>query len=309
MSIRAILIASCLLAGTAGAGEYPLPVNGDVVGEVQVIEARDEDTFVGLARTYGVGFDSLKQANPDVDPWLPGKGTRIVIPTEFVLPDAPREGIVINLPELRLYYFPNDGRGTVITHPISIGRMDWGTPLGRTSIVAKAKDPAWYPPQSVREEHAANNDPLPAVVPPGPDNPLGKFALRLGIPGYLIHGTNKPAGLGMRVSHGCIRLFPEDIESLFGMVGTGTRVTIVNQPYKVGWADDGLYLEAHPPLQEEVEDGQWTATELTRAFVAATKSRRADVRWSYAEELMSMARGIPEIVSVPGTIADIVADD
>ena len=303
-----IWVSALVLLTEVHAAEFPLPENGDLVGEVQIVEARHEDTFVALARRYDVGFEALRLANPDLDPWLPGEGTRVVVPTQFVLPDAERTGVVINLPELRLYYFPDDGTSRVITHPVSIGRMDWGTPLGRTSIIAKAENPSWYPPQSIRDEHEAMNDPLPAVVPPGPENPLGNHALRLGIPGYLIHGTNKPAGLGMRVTHGCIRMFPEDIEALFGLVPTGTRVTIVNQPYKLGWGLDGLYIEAHPPLDEELENEQWTATELTRIFVSATESRRADVRWQEAEQKMAEARGLPALVSVPGTITEVVTE-
>ncbi len=304
-----IAILAWSLATVAAAAEYPLPESGEIVGETLIVEAREEDTFVILARRHDVGFEALRQANPDVDPWLPGEGTQVVIPTQFVLPRAERRGIVVNVPELRLYYFPDDGSNRVITHPISIGRMDWGTPLGRTTIVAKAEKPSWYPPQSIRDEHAAMNDPLPAVVPPGPDNPLGDHALRLGIPGYLIHGTNKPAGLGMRVTHGCIRMFPEDIEGLFSMVPTGTPVHIVNQPYKLGWGDDGLYIEAHPPLDEEQQDERWTATELTRIFVAATQEQRADVRWRYAEEIMAAGRGTPALVSVPGTITAVLAEE
>lgn len=295
-----------LAAGAAVAAEFTLPEEGDIVGAVQIIKARDEDTFVKLARRYGVGYEALKLANPGIDEWLPGEGTEIRIPTRFVLPQAERSGIVINLPELRLYYFPDDGSNRVITHPISIGRMAWRTPLGRTSVVRKTENPSWIPPESIREEHAAMNDPLPAVVPPGPDNPLGTRALYLALAGYLIHGTNKPAGVGMRVTHGCIRLFPEDIEALFETVDPGTPVQIVNQPYKLGWGSDGLYIEAHPPLQEERDNEQWTATELTRIYVAATQQRRADMRWRRAEEVMAIATGLPELVSVPGTITAVV---
>jgi L,D-transpeptidase ErfK/SrfK len=284
------------------AAEYRLPTDGDLIGEVQLIEAQHEDTFVKLARQYNVGFEALRQANPDVDAWLPGAGTEIRIPTRFVLPRAERRGIVVNLPELRLYYFPDDGSDRVFTYPISIGRMDWGTPLGRTEVIGKTVNPTWYPPQSIRDEHAAMNDPLPAVVPPGPDNPLGKHKLTLGIPGYLIHGTNKPSGVGMRVTHGCIRMFPEDIEALFSMVGTGTSVRLINQPFKLGWDRDALHMEAHLPLGEQREGEEWTATELTRLVVAATEERRVSMRWDLAERVMVASRGIPESVSVPGTL-------
>jgi L,D-transpeptidase ErfK/SrfK len=297
------------LACSAWGAEFVVSDDFEVVGESRVIKARYEDTFVSLARTHNVGFESLRRANPGVDAWLPGEGTEIVIPHRFVLPRAPREGIVINVAELRLYYYPKPEPGAesrrVITHPISIGRMDWKTPLGTTTVVGKAANPTWYPPQSIRDEHAARDDFLPAVVPPGPDNPLGKHALRLGLPGYLIHGTNRPSGVGMRVTHGCIRMFPEDIESLFDMVPTGTKVHIVNQPYKLGWAEDGLHLEAHPPLAEEgAEEAEWGVTELTRAYVAATDERRAEVRWDLAERVMLAARGIPEFVAVESSLSE-----
>jgi L,D-transpeptidase ErfK/SrfK len=293
------------MAGPARAAEYDLSPDNDVIGEVQHIQARYEDTFVALARTYGVGYEEMRSANPGVDAWLPGEGTEIVLPTQHVLPRAPRTGIVVNVAELRLYYFPANEPGKVITHPISIGALDWSTPLGVTTVTAKVKNPAWYPPQSIRDEHAANNDPLPRVVPPGPDNPLGKFALRLGLPGYLIHGTNKPSGVGMRVTHGCIRLFPEDIEAMYKTVPIGTQVRIVNQPYKLGWGpDSSLYLEAHTPLSEDVETGAWTLTDLTREFVAVTGDRYVDVSWDSAEVAMHAATGVPVRVSGPARPRD-----
>jgi L,D-transpeptidase ErfK/SrfK len=324
-----ILLPLGLLASAASAAEYWVPQQDEVFGEDQVVAARYEDTFVALARTYNVGYEALRRANPGVDPWLPGEGTKVVIPTRFVLPRAPHRGIVVNVAELRLYYFPADaatspegtpvGSRRVITHPISIGKMDWSTPLGTTSITSKVLNPPWTPPQSIRAEHEADNNPLPRVVPPGPDNPLGKHALRLGLAGgYLIHGTNKPSGVGMRVTHGCIRMFPEDIEALFKTVPVGTPVTIVNQPYKLGWTADGLYLEAHPPLvkapaadTEEIDEpstadakepepvvAEASLTDLTRAYVAATETRKGDVRWDLAEAVATAARGVPELVSV-----------
>lgn len=295
--ILSILLGLAVLNG-ASAMELELSKDSDVVGQARVIVAEYEDTFIKLARQYNLGFEELAQANPAVDPWLPGEGTEIVLPTHFVLPKTPRQGVVINLPELRLYYYPDGESGRVITHPISIGRMDWGTPLGRSEIISKVLNPTWYPPESIREEHAADNRPLPKVVPPGPDNPLGKHAMRLSLPGYLIHGTNKPSGLGMRVTHGCIRMFPEDIEALFEEVPIGTPVRIVNQPYKLGWTNEGFYLEAHPPLDEQTEDDAWTMTELTRAFVAATGEGQGEVfSWDLAEGVALRSLGIPEFVS------------
>ncbi len=226
-----------------------------VVGGLQVIRLRQKDTFIDVAQAYHLGYDELVDANPGVDPWLPGEGTSIVLPTRFVLPEAPREGLVLNVAAKRLFYFPKAEKGaqaSVYTYPISIGREGWATPLGKTKIVAKTKDPLWRVPASIRKEHAEDGDPLPPVVKPGPDNPLGRYAMRLAIPGdYLIHGTNKPAGIGMRMSHGCIRMNPDDIEWLFQQVPIGLPVHIVNQPVLIGTAAGELFLEAHPALEED----------------------------------------------------------
>jgi L,D-transpeptidase ErfK/SrfK len=323
----ALLPLLCIFyAASAQAAEFWVGEGDEVFGAVQVIEARHEDTFVSLARTYNVGYEELRQANPGIDEWLPGEGTKITVPTLYVLPRAAQRGIVVNVAELRMYYFPAQsgplpegvapGSRRVVTHPISIGRMDWSTPLGVTTITGKVANPSWYPPQSIRDEHAARNDILPRVVPPGPDNPLGKHAMRLGLPGYLIHGTNKPSGVGMRVTHGCVRMFPEDIESLYKTVPVGTPVNIVNQPVKIGSMADGtLYLEAHPTaLSESNVDGEAVAasaevaepiresplTSLMRAYIAATEERRVDLDWDAAERVAQSSSGVPEAVSVAG---------
>ena len=262
---RALLLAvwialGCLTAGAAQALTYPLPPPGsDVVGAVQRIEARESDTLLALGREYGIGYEEMRRANPGVDVWLPGEGTSITIPSRFVLPNAPREGVVINIPEMRLYYYPEpkeNQRPVVETYPISVGRMDWSTPLGVSRITEKTRNPYWFPPDSILEERAAQGRPLPEAVPPGPDNPLGRHKMRLSIPGgaYLIHGTNEPRGIGMRVTHGCIRMFPEDVESLFERLPEGTQVRIVNQPVKAGWLGGNLAIEAHPVLPADAEN-------------------------------------------------------
>ncbi len=322
---------------------FELPPGTDVVGEVQVIIARYEDTFIDIARAYDVGYDELVYANPDVDPWLPGAGTRVVLPTQHVLPNAPREGIVLNIGSKRIFYYPRAAQGetpVVITHPVGIGREGWSTPIGVTKIVAKTKDPVWTVPASIRKEHAEAGDPLPAKVPAGPDNPLGAYAMRLGFPSYLIHGTNKPSGIGMRVSHGCVQLFPEDIESLFSQVPVGTRVQIVNEPRLLGWRAGNLYLEVHPALEDDrrdldaalaarlkVElkksalkssgasgDGQLPAPALDQALVAATVAgnRGLPVRLltpaADAATVVAGARLSQNIVTHP-VAADDAADD
>jgi L,D-transpeptidase ErfK/SrfK len=239
-------------------GAYALSPGEDVVGGLQSVTARHEDTLPDLARLFDLGYEEITRANPGLDPWLPGEQARVVLPTLFVMPDAPREGLVLNIAGMRLYYYRKGKQvPQVYTHPIGIGRLGWSTPLGRTKITAKAKDPSWYVPESIRKEHAEEGDPLPPVVPPGPDNPLGRYVLRLGMPGYLIHGTNKPWGVGMRVSHGCIRLYPEDIEGLYAMVPRDAPVTIVDQPYLAGWHEGRLLFTAYRPLEET--GGDWLA--------------------------------------------------
>lgn len=276
---------------------YELPEDGSsLVGTIQVAVVAEGETLLDIGRRFGVGYREITGANPGVDPWIPEVGSEIVVPTRFVLPDAPRKGIVLNIPEMRLYYYPSPKKGkkpTVETYPVSIGRMDWKTPVGLTSIVAKVKNPSWYPPKSVRKEAEEDGRKLPAIVPPGRDNPLGKHALRLGIPGYLIHGTNKPAGVGMRVTHGCLRMFPEDIAGLYESVPNNTPVNIVNQPYKVGWKADVLYLEAHPPLEEDTDLVERGLTVVTEVIVAATQERPASVDWDMAHAVYEQQRGVP----------------
>ena len=225
-----------------------------VIGEPQVVFARAEDTLSDLAREYGLGYDEIVAANANVDPWLPGEGMPVVLPTQYVLPDVERTGLILNIATKRLFYFLEaeaDGARQVLTYPIGIGRVGWETPLGETTVVSKARDPHWWVPASVRQEHAENGNPLPSVVPPGPDNPLGHRVLKLDMPGYLIHGTNQPYGVGMRVSHGCVRLYPENIEFLYELVDVGEQVTIINDPFQFGFRDGKLYFEAHAPLEDD----------------------------------------------------------
>lgn len=304
--LRMLCLAACAsVAATAAAEQFALPANGsDIVGEMRTARTDEKDTLLDVARRHGLGYEEIRNANPGVDAWLPGTGTDVLVPKRRLLPRAARQGIVINLPEHRLYWFPPAAPGetpTVWTFPVSIGKMDWNTPLGTTRIVSKLKDAPWIPPKSVREEHAKRGDFLPAVVPPGPDNPMGRYKMGLGIPGgaYLIHGTNRPAGVGMQVTHGCMRLYPEDIEALYGMVTIGTPVTIVNQPYKWGWHDGELMIEVHPPLQEDAVEPP-TLTDLTRLIVEATRAAPLPIDWSGAEQAWREARGIPTVVSMPG---------
>lgn len=291
------------------------PKSTGVLGELQVTFARHEDTLPDIARRFNLGFDELQNANPEVDPWLPGEGTRIVLPTQFVLPDAPTEGVVVNLAALRMFYFPKpgkDGKRVVHTYPIGIGKVGWATPEGGTKIVSKRKDPWWTPPASVRREHAAEGDPLPARVPPGPDNPLGNRAMNLGWPSYLIHGTNKPAGVGLRASHGCIRMYPEDVVALFDGVAVGTRVTVVNQPIVYRWHAGSLYVQAYPPHEELLEAkskkkaGKAAAVHthldeaLANKMFQRAKAQGGTVDLALAEQAVNEARGVALPVSRGG---------
>ncbi|RCV90780.1 L,D-transpeptidase family protein [Vreelandella rituensis] len=235
-------------------GHFKLPENGAVIGERYAITVKDpEETLIDIARRHNIGYEEIRMANPDVSLWVPGLGTEVVIPAQYILPPAPREGVVINLSELRLYYYPADNPDIVESYPVSVGRDEFATPVGLTKTTIKVKDPAWAPPSSMRREAAERGEPAPSIVPAGPDNPLGRHAILLDMPSYLIHGTNRPDGVGMRVSRGCIRMYPEDIESLYERLPSGTKVNLIDAPFKAGWSADGnLYGQSFPQLEENV---------------------------------------------------------
>lgn len=292
---------SALFYLPALADTYALPPAGnDVIGKPQIVLTRDHDTLLDIARSYDLGYDEITTANPGVDPWLPKPGTRILLPTRFILPPGARRGIVLNIAEMRLYFFPKPKPGQtpmVITHPVGIGREGWSTPLGETHVAAKRAHPNWYVPPSILKEHAAKGDPLPRVVAAGPDNPLGNYAMPLAIPGYLIHGTNKPFGIGRRVSHGCIQLYPEDIKGLFKDIPVGTPVRIINQPYKAGWLNDQIYLETHAPLEEDRKSTGTNLTPMVNVILDTAKDRKV-VDWDKATEVAARHVGIPLSISV-----------
>jgi len=266
-----------------------------VVGHNMVVYSRAEDTLLDIARQFDLGYRDITDANPDVDAWLPGENTPVVLPTRFILPDAAKQGIVINIAEMRLYYYPKVADGEtqqVISHPIGIGREGWATPLGKARITQKVKDPSWTPPESIRKEHAEKGDILPRVVPAGPDNPLGAYAMRLSMPGYLLHGTNKPYGVGLRVSHGCIRLFPEDIEHLFNITPSNTPVEIVYQPHKAGMRNGQLYLEAHRQQKDIDQREGNNMTPMVKAILNVQDGLPSDEHWPYAETVVRQQQGV-----------------
>ncbi|WP_447928802.1 L,D-transpeptidase family protein [Vreelandella sp. EE27] len=262
-------------------GHFRLPEEGDIVGQYYTVTVQDpEETLLDIARRHNIGYEEIRMANPDVSLWVPGEGTEVIIPAQYILPPAPREGVVVNLSELRLYYYPADNPGVVETYPVSVGREEFATPVGMTRTTVKVKDPAWSPPSSMRAEAAARGEPAPSVVPAGPDNPLGRHAILLAMPSYLIHGTNRPEGVGMRASRGCIRMYPEDIESLYERVPSGTQVNLMDAPFKAGWGADGtLFVQSYPQLEENVGDFE----PLLNAIERVESLTEDDVQVDYAQ--------------------------
>ncbi|MFN7096617.1 MAG: L,D-transpeptidase family protein [Gammaproteobacteria bacterium] len=289
-----------LLALQATAATYSLPTDADVVGSLQMTTLRSGVSLSTVVENYDIGYYELLEANPQMNPLHPYVGQRVIIPTQYVLPQAPRQGIVINLAELRLYYYP-PGQNVVITEPIGIGRMGWNTPTGTFKIIEKIPNPTWHVPASIAADQASQGVILPKTIPPGPDNPLGAYAMRLSLPDYLIHGTNKPAGVGRRVSSGCIRMYPEDIASLFQMVAVGTPVTIVNQPFKAGWLNGQLYLEAVQPLSEQRSQmGSNLLQLMAQAVDNATAGTNAVINWNKAEMIANQQSSIPQVIGKAG---------
>jgi len=290
-----------LLPAPAATHRFDIDADTQIVGYVQRTVVGKDDTLPDIARRFDVGYEEMLLANPGVDPWIPGAGREVVIPTQFILPAAPHEGVVVNVAAMRIYYYAPHKKGepqVVYTHPIGIGRVGWKTPEGTTRIISRTKDPVWVVPKSVREEHAQDGEILPARVPPGPDNPLGEYMFRLGWQSYLVHGTNKPYGVGMRSSHGCIRLYPEDIKVFYDLIPIGTKVTVVNQPYLLGTRDGTPYLQAYAIMEDDSRD--WSTDRqrlLARLFgpkLHKELSAKDDaIDWRRVAELAHAPRAIP----------------
>jgi L,D-transpeptidase ErfK/SrfK len=293
-----LALLSIAALSSANATTYTLTKSDDtVIGQDQTFVTVYEDTLYALAAKFSLGSEELIRVNPGVDPWLPGAGKQIIVPGRHILPPGPREGIIVNLPEHRLYYYPKPKRGgpiEVITYPVSIGKMDWRTPLGLTRVIQKQKDPTWFPPESVRKEHAEAGDPLPPKVGPGPDNPLGAYAMRLaaGDGTYLIHGTNNPIAVGLAVTHGCIRMYPDDVAALFPLIPVGTPVRLINEPVKVAWIDGELLLEAHPPVDAQGQSFEPEINEFSELLKAAVGDTTVAIHWDYAREVLQTANGV-----------------
>ena len=299
-----LIASTCLVlcSQSSLAATYTLTGNSSVIGKIGSVKPDFNDTLLDIGKIHGFGLQEIKLANPGVDTWLPGEGREIVLPSEFILPNAPLVGIVLNIPEMRLYYFPETKRGKdrqVITYPLGIGREGWNTPYIKTRIVQKKEHPSWYPPESIRKEHEENGDPLPKVVPPGPDNPMGEYALKLAVGDYSIHGTNKAFGMGMRVSHGCIRLYPDDIADLFQQVKINTPVNIINQPYKIGVRDGIIYLEAHPYLDEDHDYfSRNSITEVVKNIIEVTDENSYTIDWDSVRKALEETTGMPVAIGM-----------
>jgi L,D-transpeptidase ErfK/SrfK len=262
-----------------------------VIGRLAVMKLEEGDTLPDIARHFSLGINTVRAANPGVDIWVPEAGGRILLPLSFVLPDTRRKGIVINLAAMRLFYFRKEGkRLAVSTYPVGIGSTEQPSPMGKMYITRKKFRPTWYVPAVIAKDHRKKGDPLPAKVPPGPLNPLGEYALYLSKSGYLVHGTNKPASIGLRATYGCIRLYPEDIKRLYKKTPVKTPVRIVNQPYLVGQRDGIIYLEAHKPLAES------GTAELEKAYAKLKnieKNSGHALDWKKVGKVMGEARGFP----------------
>jgi L,D-transpeptidase ErfK/SrfK len=273
----------------------------EVVGRVAAVRIVEGDTLPDIARHFGLGINEITAANPGVDVWVPKAGKRVTLPLSFILPDAPRKGIVVNLAAMRLFQFKGDAGSLVVTtYPVGIGTEERSTPTGEMYVTRKATRPTWRVPASIAADRRKKGEILPKEVPPGPENPLGDYALYLSKSGYLIHGTNKPASIGLRATNGCIRLYPEDVQLLYDDTPAKTPLTVVNQPYLIGERNGVLYMEAHPPLQGAGSTDAELKKVLERLGALEERSRRT-LDWKKIKQVQAEARGIPVPISEPLT--------
>lgn len=287
-------------ATTIASHEFGLGREQQVVGTLATVPARGDDTLSDLARHYGLGYNDIALANPDLNPWVLQDGQPVLLPLQFIIPETPRKGIVLNLANMRMFYYPKQAADSVKTYPVGVGRDGWDTPLGQTQIVAKKVNPDWTVPESILREHQVLGDPLPAVVHSGPDNPLGAYAMPLAVGNYLIHGTNKPYGIGMQVSHGCIQMYPEDIARLFPQVDVGTPVRIVHQPYLVAWHDGDLFLEANQPLEKWKKQDAALIEDVQQKLQKSAIQHGVRVDWQRVEQILQRKDGVPQSVRQGG---------
>jgi len=290
MRYMTLVVCVCLGLWThlAQALTFPLPAPGnDIVGRLQTVESEEGDTLVSIGQRYDIGAYEMWQSNPQLDREELNPGTKVLIPSQFILPPV-RKGLVVNLAELRLYYFPPH-RNIVVTFPIGVGYQGWNTPRMTTRVTRKQADPEWRPTKAIRAEAAAAGDPWPSVVPPGPNNPLGAYALYLAVPQVLIHGTPRSDTVGRRSSHGCVRLFAQDIEYLFNTVPVGTPVHMIYLQDKIGRLNGRLYLESEVPFPEFNDDG-----DLKKRIISAARGRADRINWDKVDEVADTRLGVPE---------------
>ncbi len=295
--ILLILFPACCPAATF----YLPPPNEQVIGETQIITTKENDTLRQIAHDHAVGYNALVAANPSIEKAPLTAGMNITIPNQYILPNAPYEGIVINLPEMRLYYYPPPQAGhkaVVSTYAIGIGKEGYSLPPGISRITSKTVNPTWTVPKSVLDEFSENGTTYPEEIAPGPSNPLGKYAMRLGRTSYLIHSTNQPYSIGMRISHGCIRMYPEDIEMLFPMIPIGTVVRIIHQPVKSGWLGNALYVESHSALQG-AEKPNDTPDDTMSSFISMPDLELDKVTRAAIQKVRTENLGLPIRVYTP----------
>jgi L,D-transpeptidase ErfK/SrfK len=297
-------VVGSLLATPSRAAVFTLPADGSsLIGQDQAIQSQASDTLLDLARKYSVGYWEIQEANPKVDMWLPGQGTNLTIPGRFIVPPVDHKGIVINLPQHRMFYFPKGGRHDqpiVITYPVSPGEGDFPTPVGVTRIIRKVPHPVWIPTAHILKAHQEAGDPIPRVWAAGPDNPMGEWALEttLSHGEIYIHGTNNPMAIGMSVTHGCVRLYPEDIAALYPIVRVGTPVTIVNEPVLASLADGDLYLEVHPPTNSNHVPAPPDFDQISQIIDAAIGKNVVAIDWDKVRQVAAQANGIPQLIGV-----------
>jgi L,D-transpeptidase ErfK/SrfK len=290
------------VAPPAQAAEYALLPDESAVGAVETTTVRQGETLLDIARQHDLGYAEIVTANPGVDPWIPPIGSSVVLPMRFLLPDVPRSGIVVNLAERRLFYFPPQG-GTVETYPVGVAVDGRDSPKGVTRVTAKVTDPVWYPPPSILAERPE----LPRAIPAGPTNPLGQYALRLAWPNYLIHGTDKPDGVGRNVSHGCLHLYPEDIARLYREVPIGTPVRVINEPVLAAWSGGALYVEAYLDKEQvdALDDGAKIPVRPPPTLVARIADAAGDaahrIDWGAVERAGKERNGLPIEIIPPKT--------
>ncbi len=271
---------------------FVMPANGNVVGNIQYATVQPGDSIADVAIRYNMGGYEMLEANPGINYSHPNPGTRLVIPSRFILPDAPKKGIVINLSEMRLYFYHPDGVH-VSTYPVGVGQDGWNTPIGKTSIVKMRERPTWIVPDSIMENYIANGKTVNKVIPPSPTNPLGEYAMNTGFASIVIHGTPYPKAVGLRSSHGCIRMTNQDVGELFKMVKVGTPVEIIHQPAKIGQENNKLFMEAHVPISSSLYDSDYKDVGSMIHKLADKIGKRYKVEWNEVERIRHQANGYP----------------